>query len=46
MVFACALQRHVDTHFSGFRTHHMHNLTELVQGTLAFHVSLNLLAVM
>ncbi|KAG6475310.1 hypothetical protein ZIOFF_064528 [Zingiber officinale] len=29
-------QRHVDTHFSGFRTHHMHNLTELVQGTLAF----------
>ncbi|KAJ8476372.1 hypothetical protein OPV22_020099 [Ensete ventricosum] len=30
-------QEKLDTHFSGFRTLHMHNLSELVQGTLAFH---------
>ncbi|WOL02483.1 mannosyl-oligosaccharide glucosidase GCS1 isoform X2 [Canna indica] len=30
-------QKHLDTHFAGFKTIHMHNLTELVQGTLAFH---------
>ncbi|XP_065043148.1 mannosyl-oligosaccharide glucosidase GCS1-like isoform X1 [Musa acuminata AAA Group] len=30
-------QEKLDAHFSGFRTLHMHNLSELVQGTLAFH---------
>ncbi|KAH7670313.1 Mannosyl-oligosaccharide glucosidase protein [Dioscorea alata] len=27
----------VEIHYSGFKTPHMHNLTELVQGALAFH---------
>lgn len=32
------LQEKLEMHFSGYKTLHMHNLTELVQATLAINV--------
>lgn len=33
------LQDDLEIHYTGFKTSHLHNLTELLQGTLVFQVS-------